>query len=91
MPIESTDKTQADGCITVGSRVSVRFQSGITRVFTITNEARVVAPDKGVISDQSPLGAALLGKVAGDSARFSVGGKISSVEIMEAAFISHNY
>ncbi len=74
---------EINDCITVGSRVTVRFPNGPTRVFTITDQTKEVAPDKGVISDQSPLGAALLGKTVGDHARFAVGVQTSSVEIVE--------
>lgn len=74
---------ETGGCIAIGSKVTVRFASGNTRTFTITNEAQAVAPEHGVISDQSPLGSALLGKTVGDSARFAVGAQASSVEIVE--------
>lgn len=74
---------EATGCITVGSRVTVRFSNGNIRTFTITNQSQAVAPDKGVISDQSPLGAVLLGKTEGEVATFVVGTQPSSVEIVE--------
>lgn len=74
---------ETSGCITIGSRVTVCFSAGETRTFTftITSDPRAVAPDKGVISDQSPLGAALLGKSKGDIANFTAGGRPTSVEI----------
>lgn len=72
---------EAQGCITVGSAVAVRFPAGEMRTFTITSNPRAVAPDKGIISDRSPLGAALLGKRVGETATFVVGTKNSLVEI----------
>lgn len=71
--------------ITIGSVVRVCFLNGDVRTFTITNEARAVAPDKGVISDKSPLGAALLGKTARDTVEFAVGSQVSLVKVIEIA------
>lgn len=76
-------KKETGGCITIGSKVRVRFSNGEVRTFTITNEMSAVAPDKGVISDQSPLGAALLGKTVGDTAQFAVGSQVSLVKVIE--------
>ncbi|OHA42941.1 MAG: hypothetical protein A3H73_02035 [Candidatus Taylorbacteria bacterium RIFCSPLOWO2_02_FULL_50_120] len=56
--------------------------NGTIRTFTITNLPQSVAPDKGIISDQSPLGAALLGKTAGEVVIYAVGTEKFSVEVV---------
>jgi len=80
----SSFQRKPENSVTVGSRVRVRFSNGNIRAFTITNQAQAVAPHKGVISNQSPLGAALIGKTVGDYAKFVVGTQTLSVEIIEA-------
>ena len=75
-------KTATSRSITVGSGAQVRFGNGAIRTFTITNRPQFVAPDTGIISDQSPLGAALLGKTAGEAVTYAVGAKKLSVEVV---------
>lgn len=75
-------KKETGGRITIGSTVMVRFPNGITHSFTITSHAQSVSPEKGVISDQSPLGEALLGKTVGALVTYTVGGRKFSVEIV---------
>ncbi|OHA42947.1 MAG: hypothetical protein A3H73_02065 [Candidatus Taylorbacteria bacterium RIFCSPLOWO2_02_FULL_50_120] len=78
----ATVKTATSRSITVGSGAQVRFGNGTIRTFTITNRPQSVAPDKGIISDQSPLGAALLGKTAGEAVTYAVGARKLSVEVV---------
>lgn len=57
----------ADGqTITVGSTVVVKGEQGVAKTYTVVgyNEAN---PAEGKISNESPLGQALMGKRAGDS------------------------
>ena len=75
-------KTATSRSITVGSGAQVRFGNGTILIFTITNRPQSVAPDKGIISDQSPLGAALLGKTAGEAVTYAVGARKLSVEVV---------
>ena len=68
--------------VTPGNRVTLRFQSGTIRTFTITSHSQSAAPEKGIISDQSPLGAALLGKTIGETVTYAVGAEKLSVEVV---------
>ena len=69
--------------ITIGSTVKVGFPNGKARCFTITNQLQCVTPDRGIISDQSPLGHALLNKTVGSLVTYSVGTQQFSVKILE--------
>jgi transcription elongation GreA/GreB family factor len=68
--------------VALGSAVTVRFPNGTIRSFTLTNRPQSVDPSQGVISGESPLGHALLGKTVGHIAAYTVGQEAFSVEIM---------
>ena len=66
----------------IGSTVSVRFQNQQPRTFTILAGTEG-APDKGTISQNSPLARALTGRATGDTVVYLVGDKLITVEIKE--------
>lgn len=61
------EEGSADGTISLGSRITVKAEDGDTEeTWLLVNEEEASARD-GRISDESPVGIALLGKQAGDS------------------------
>lgn len=58
-------KTKASGAVTIGSTVSVKINGG-EGTFTIVGSAEA-DPTSGKISNESPLGRALLGKAVGET------------------------
>lgn len=67
--------------VEIGSTVRVRFASGKTAEFTIVH-SRDTDPERGVISCESPLGKALIGKTKGDIAEYAVNGRVFHAEII---------
>jgi transcription elongation factor GreA len=64
-------KTKKDGVVNIGSRVLVldtQYNEELTYTILGSGEGD---PDNGKISNESPLGSALIGKKAGDSVEFS--------------------
>ena len=55
----------SSGEVTIGSRVTVAYDDGSQETYTIVGAAEA-SPREGLISNESPLGQALLGKKAGD-------------------------
>ncbi len=62
-PIDEERTT--DGCVRVGSRVTVQQQGGREQSYTIVGSAEA-NPLQGRISNESPCGRALLGRCVGD-------------------------
>lgn len=69
-------------CVGIGCIVSLKFQNNSTRVFEITDSIQRVAPEKGVISHESPLGKAIIGKAAGERVSYTVNERSLPVEIV---------
>lgn len=69
-------------CVGIGCIVSIKFQNNSTRVFEITDSIQRVAPEKGVISHESPLGKALIGREAGERVSYIVSDRTLPVEIL---------
>ena len=86
---EVGDKPADDGVIEAGMRVGIRFE-GDDAVETFLLGSRELlsmdsAVDLDVYSPTSPLGAALLGKKAGDTASYEApNGRTITVEVVEA-------
>jgi len=59
----------ADGEIALGARVTIEFEDGKQQTFAIVGEDEA-DPVNGLVSWKSPLGEALLGKCAGDIAKW---------------------
>lgn len=62
--------TKAGGTVALGSKVHVELEQG-EQHYTIVGSTEA-NPDEGKISDQSPIGRALLGKKAGDEVEVEV-------------------
>jgi transcription elongation factor GreA len=63
-------QAKGNGQVTLGSTVHVELEDG-EQHYTIVGSTEA-NPDKGMISDQSPLGQALLGRKSGDQVEISV-------------------
>ena len=66
----------------IGSTVSLRFQDQPIRTFTILS-GTAGSPEKGTISQDSPLARAVTGRAAGDKVVYMVGDKLITAEIVE--------
>jgi transcription elongation factor GreA len=62
------DITERDGTVRIGSLVTIRDPEGIEETWTIVVPAEASTRNRK-ISDQSPMGAAMIGKRVGDEAR----------------------
>jgi transcription elongation factor GreA len=70
--------------VSVGCEVEVKFSDGAVERFKILGHADS-NPSAGVLSYKSPLGAALLGKLAGASVTYVVGGQSERVKILSVS------
>jgi len=61
----------------------VKFQDDKTRTFEITDIPQRVAPEKGIISHESPLGKALIGRAVGERAVYAVNDRAIIAEVIE--------
>lgn len=67
--------------IKLGDRVKILFPDNSEKILTI-GSTREVTPHNGVISDECPLGKALLGAKNGDEISYKVGEKSFTVKIL---------
>ena len=67
--------------VRIGMQVEVETESGATRTFKIV-ETYEADPKSGLISDQSPVGKALLGHKAGDVVSVSTPGGVTTYKIL---------
>ncbi len=72
------------GGATVGDTVKVRMQSGATRDFTLASQ-QDAAPEKGRISNTSPIGQALLGCKAGERRQYQAGDRTLEMEVLDVS------
>jgi transcription elongation factor GreA len=79
-PIDEERTT--DGCVRVGSRVTIRQQTGREQSYTIVGSAEA-NPLQGRISNESPCGRALLGRHVGD--RVEVQAPSGAIEVLVTA------
>jgi len=73
---------EAADLIQLGSRVTVRHQDGSEEHYTIVGSAEV-DPSEGKISNESPVGKALLGKRVGDEVEVTVPAGVLKMTITE--------
>lgn len=66
----------------LGSTVVITFDDGRAMTFAIVGTGEE-DPSEGKISDQSPLGRALLGAKAGETRAYQVGEKTTTVTVKE--------
>ena len=69
------------GVVSVGSTVVVREQNQETETFTIVGAAEA-DPKQGLISNESPLGKALLGKQVGDELQVKVPDGLRTIRVL---------
>ena len=75
-------KKNAAGTVQLGSTVVVESQKGIHKTFQILG-SQESAPTEGRISDQSPLGAALLGRAKMDTVMVQTASGVQEYRILE--------
>jgi len=75
------DNATGSGRVTIGARVEVE-QDGVRREFRIVG-APEADPSKGLISNESPVGSALLGKAVGDVVDVHVPKGVVKVKIIK--------
>ncbi len=73
-----------NGGATVGDTIKVRMQSGTIRDFTLVSQ-QGAAPEKGMISNTSPIGQALLGCKVGDKRQYQAGENTLEMEVIEVS------
>jgi transcription elongation factor GreA len=73
--------TDTDGTVRIGMQVSVETDSGKTREFKIV-ETFEADPKQGLISDQSPVGKALMGHREGNEVSVSTPGGVTTYVIL---------
>jgi transcription elongation factor GreA len=78
-----TDNGETD-VVTVGNRVTVQEEGYEPETFHIVGSAEA-DPSRGRISNESPLGQALLGRAVGDTVQVSTPGGITSFAILAIA------
>ncbi|GCE48573.1 transcription elongation factor GreA [Thermosporothrix hazakensis] len=81
--VMSPDMLQTDGPLTarIGMRVEVENESGVRRTFKLV-ETYEADPKAGLISDQSPVGKALLGHKEGDEVSVTTPGGVTNYTIL---------
>jgi len=75
------DEGPSDGPIQIGNRVTVE-SNGSQRTYQIVG-SQETDPKSGRISYLSPIGAALLGHLAGDVATVQIDGRVTEYKIIE--------
>ena len=75
-------RPEAADLVQLGSKVTVRHQDGSEEHYTIVGSAEV-DPSQGKISNQSPVGKALLGKRVGDEVEVKVPAGVLRLTITE--------
>jgi transcription elongation factor GreA len=69
----------------IGNTVNIKDESGKARTYQVVSK-HSAKPSEGLISDESPLGKALLGKSAGDTVQYATpSGELKSVKIERVA------
>lgn len=68
--------------IALGSKVKIRFPEGDEEIYTIVGSTEA-DPDLGRISDESPIGAALIGQKAGETVQVHAPAGILEYKILE--------
>lgn len=76
------DSSPSSTGIKLGDRVKILFSDNSEKILTI-GSTREVTPHNGIISDECPLGKALLGAKTGDKISYKVGERSFVVKILE--------
>ena len=81
-PMTLRDSAGASAPIKEGQSVKVLFPNGNIRSFKIFANPDHAAPESGIISVDSPLGHALLGRTAGEEVKYAVGKRLLKVKVL---------
>ncbi|KKS82940.1 MAG: transcription elongation factor GreA, transcription elongation factor GreA [Candidatus Wolfebacteria bacterium GW2011_GWC1_43_10] len=66
----------------MGDRAKVKLPDGIVREFKLVY-TKQINPEEGLISDESPVGRALLGAMVGEKRKYRVGDRELELEVLE--------
>lgn len=80
--IEDEELLKSSAEVRLGSKVILQYENGTQREFTIS-DPETADPSKGLISYQSPMGAALLGAVKDEERSFAIGDKVIKIKIIK--------
>ena len=80
--IEREEKTQPDGTVVVGSTVTIREQGFEAETYTIVGAAEA-NPREGKISNESPIGKAILNHAVGETVPVETPSGVYKVKIIE--------
>ena len=69
--------------VEIGNKVKIKFPSGAIRSFQIVSDSKLVSPEDGLISAESPLGQAIIGHGAEESVTYKVRNNNFCVKILE--------
>jgi transcription elongation factor GreA len=81
MSPDMDDRQDSQRTVHIGMRVEVESESGVRRVFKLV-ETFEAEPKAGMISDQSPVGKALMGHKKGDEVSVSTPGGVTTYTIL---------
>ena len=79
--MDSASNTADSSKIKIGNRVKILFPDNSEKLL-IVGTTREVTPQNGVISDECPLGKALLGAKNGDEISYKVGENSFTVKVL---------
>jgi transcription elongation factor GreA len=79
--VELIKTTRTDGKIRLGSLVNLKGSRGIVQIFQVVGTVEA-DPLNGKISDESPIGKALLGKVTGDKVEITTPSETNTYTIV---------
>jgi transcription elongation GreA/GreB family factor len=82
--VEAAEVVEPDGRAVLGTRVTVRFADGDVEVFELVAPCEVDT-ESGRVSHESPLGAAVLGRRAGDAVSLLAPAGLQLVTVLEVA------
>lgn len=77
----SKDITVEAKKISMGDSVKIRLADGTVRDFKIVT-SHEACPEKGLVSDISPIGKSILGASVGQTREYKVNGKVFQIDII---------
>ena len=80
--VEEIKKPKGDSKVQLGSGVKLKSEDGKTKQFQVVGTVEA-DPLEGKISDESPIGQALLGKKVGDDVEITTPAEVSTYKVVE--------